>query len=455
MSSVWTVRRSATDAKIGGVCGGVAEQWAVDPVLVRVGAVLLGLSGGIGVVLYAAAWLMIPVAGETRTHLDDFLPQARRWPRGVKIVIVAAACVIGASLLAPVLPFGFGSALVLAAIWYFGYYKHRSPRDATPGAGDSGRDAGGPTGAVGAAQPEDARPRYDYFTFTGERTAFTQAAQAWQERMREYEQGFAAPRAPGWGPMTAEQTRVREADRAAYFASPDPVGLYSPTPATSGAEVAGAGVGTAVSTRRGRRGATQPARRLRLVGLIVLGLTMSALAVASRLGVPVGPTTYLAAALLVCGLTLVAAAWVGRARGILPVALLLAVATTISAVGGTNSARDGVGIENVVYTDSATIPAAQQWTSGSLTVDLSRLRVSDDRTVSLHVDSGTLTVVAPAAVRVRVVGKIDDGLLKVGPGRARWGSDLTATSDYAGTDPTGPVLTVEASVDQGLLEVRR
>ena len=52
MSSVWDVRRSTSDAKVSGVCGGVARQWGVDPVLVRVGCALLALSGGIGLVLY-------------------------------------------------------------------------------------------------------------------------------------------------------------------------------------------------------------------------------------------------------------------------------------------------------------------------------------------------------------------------------------------------------------------
>ena len=37
MSSIWTVRRSASDVKLTGLCGGVAEHWGVDPVLVRVG----------------------------------------------------------------------------------------------------------------------------------------------------------------------------------------------------------------------------------------------------------------------------------------------------------------------------------------------------------------------------------------------------------------------------------
>ena len=71
MSSIWTIRRSATDAKLTGLCGGVAQHWGVDPVLVRVGAVLLAFSGGIGIVLYLAGWLLIPRRRRDTSTLDD------------------------------------------------------------------------------------------------------------------------------------------------------------------------------------------------------------------------------------------------------------------------------------------------------------------------------------------------------------------------------------------------
>ena len=41
--------------------------------LVRVGAVLLAFSGGIGIVLYLAGWLLIPVDGRETSTLDDLL----------------------------------------------------------------------------------------------------------------------------------------------------------------------------------------------------------------------------------------------------------------------------------------------------------------------------------------------------------------------------------------------
>jgi phage shock protein PspC (stress-responsive transcriptional regulator) len=59
--------RSSEDRMIAGVCGGVAEYLGVDPTLVRIGAVLLTVAGGVGIVAYAAAWLLVPSdAGDDR-----------------------------------------------------------------------------------------------------------------------------------------------------------------------------------------------------------------------------------------------------------------------------------------------------------------------------------------------------------------------------------------------------
>ena len=126
MSSIWTVRRSATDARLAGVCAGLAEHWGVDPVLVRVGAVLLALSGGVGVVLYVAGWLLVPVAGRTSSHVQDLLGDtAERWSKEVWLALVALACVAVLAVFGRLLPFSVGPVVVVAALWYLGSARHR------------------------------------------------------------------------------------------------------------------------------------------------------------------------------------------------------------------------------------------------------------------------------------------------------------------------------------------
>ncbi len=52
--------RSKKDCIIGGVCGGIAEYFEIDPTLVRLLAVLVIFLGGAGVIAYIIAWIIIP-----------------------------------------------------------------------------------------------------------------------------------------------------------------------------------------------------------------------------------------------------------------------------------------------------------------------------------------------------------------------------------------------------------
>lgn len=56
--------RSTSDRVIGGVSGGLAEYFALDPVWFRIGFVVLALGGGSGVLIYLLMWLVIPPAPE-------------------------------------------------------------------------------------------------------------------------------------------------------------------------------------------------------------------------------------------------------------------------------------------------------------------------------------------------------------------------------------------------------
>jgi phage shock protein C len=52
--------RSRTNRVIAGVAGGLGEYFNIDPVIVRLLLVLLGVAGGNGVLLYLIAWILIP-----------------------------------------------------------------------------------------------------------------------------------------------------------------------------------------------------------------------------------------------------------------------------------------------------------------------------------------------------------------------------------------------------------
>ena len=52
--------RSITDKMLGGVCGGLAEYFSIDPVLVRLIFVLAVIFGGSGILAYIILWIIIP-----------------------------------------------------------------------------------------------------------------------------------------------------------------------------------------------------------------------------------------------------------------------------------------------------------------------------------------------------------------------------------------------------------
>ena len=53
------LRRSRDDRVIAGVCGGLGKYLGIDPVLVRIAALLLIFAGGVGILLYIIGWIAI------------------------------------------------------------------------------------------------------------------------------------------------------------------------------------------------------------------------------------------------------------------------------------------------------------------------------------------------------------------------------------------------------------
>lgn len=64
MEVVRKLRRSRRQRMISGVCGGVAEYFDVDVTLIRLLWTAFVLLEGAGIILYIAAWVIIPEAKE-------------------------------------------------------------------------------------------------------------------------------------------------------------------------------------------------------------------------------------------------------------------------------------------------------------------------------------------------------------------------------------------------------
>jgi phage shock protein PspC (stress-responsive transcriptional regulator) len=442
MSSIWTLRRSATDVKLTGLCGGVAQHWGIDPVLVRVGWALLSLSGGIGLVLYLAGWLLIPVEGSDKARADDlFGASVRRWPKELWITLVVVASLAMFAIFGSLSPFGIGPAVVIAVIWYFGFYKGRQSKA-------DGGPAAAPAADVEPATPSGPQP----VQYPGPPTPFTEAAQAWQRRIEEHMRQVAADShttaaAPEEWPSLppadkAQPTSDTEpSQHSAFLAQPDPVGLYAEPTRVAPIKMSD----------------TKSAKRLRLVSLIVLGLTLSGLGVVQGVGIALPLAAYLAAALLVIGLTLVAATWLGLARGLLPVGVLLAIAALIVTAGGPELRVPVEATYSRSYTTLAELPiSGDSEDFGKLSINLSQLAVTADASYTAHVDLGQLEVTVPKDANVVVNYTADMGAVRAYGDEVKAGSELTGqVPDPQPAQPSQHTLTLNLSVDAGNIQVQR
>ena len=89
------VLRSRDDRVIAGVCGGLGRYLGIDPVLIRLGAVVLAIAGGAGVLAYLIAWLIIPEESATEGTDRDYAPSDPRPAASGRSRMVAGIVLIG------------------------------------------------------------------------------------------------------------------------------------------------------------------------------------------------------------------------------------------------------------------------------------------------------------------------------------------------------------------------
>lgn len=66
------IYKSSRDKVLAGVCGGVAEYFNIDPVIVRLIWVIATLAGGTGLVVYIIAAIIMPQDGENNSMEREY-----------------------------------------------------------------------------------------------------------------------------------------------------------------------------------------------------------------------------------------------------------------------------------------------------------------------------------------------------------------------------------------------
>jgi phage shock protein PspC (stress-responsive transcriptional regulator) len=388
------LQRSVSDARVAGVCGGIAERYRIDPLLVRIVAVIIALSSGVGIVLYGAAWLLLPRGSEQPALVRAF-PTVDRVRSRTWIVLVAGAVVVVLVVVGSAFDVSLMPTMVVLGILYASQLRPGS-RSAVQSVPDAQTYQRMPESLPQPQWPLLAPPPGDLI--------ITTPAGPWRPTNR-------------WGqPLSAK-------DCATYFSVPDPVGLYE------------------------HRASAPPQRRSRVLA-VISGLAIAAFfAMLSLLGafVKVPPVTYLAAGLILVGVALVVGAFLGRPRG------FIAIATALILIAGFQT-MDTAGAASPTYktvTSTKEVPPEVDAAGGDYTLDLSGLRATDDTTTFIHMTTGNVVVLLPKGGNYSLTWTVTSGKVTLPDG-----TEAAGTGDLAASpDPNKPTTTISVDVLWGDLVI--
>ncbi|SCG56649.1 PspC domain-containing protein [Micromonospora inositola] len=124
---------------LAGVCAAIGRATNTDPVLWRVLLAVLGFFGGVGILIYVAAWLIIPGEGDTASPVESMLGRGRSSMSPVTVIVLSILVAVSFGY---IVTDAFRAVLLGAAILIGGALllnrEHRGP--AAPG-GPSGPPA--------------------------------------------------------------------------------------------------------------------------------------------------------------------------------------------------------------------------------------------------------------------------------------------------------------------------
>lgn len=224
-------------------------------------------------------------------------------------------------------------------------------------------------------------------------------------------------------------------------ASPPEPAAVEPATDTDTVEMTAAPV-PAVATRRKPRSVLVPVT-LSLLAILAGGLSL----------LDVSATTAVALLLLLTAGAMVVGAWRGRARWLIPIALVLSVALAAVSIIDV-PVRGGTGDVAFRPLTLEEVRSPYRLAAGQLVVDLSALDLrGTDLTVVASVAAGDLQIVVPAGARVDIDAHAGAGNLDL-LGRRFDGLDVGRQVSEAGVDGGGHVV-LRARAGAGSVEVRR
>lgn len=474
---------------LAGVCAAIGRATNTDPVLWRVLLAVLGFFGGIGILVYVAAWLIIPNEGDTASPVESMLGRGRSSMSPVTVIILGilvaasfgyivtdafravllgAAILIGGALLlnrdsrgpqpgAPVgpAPVGTPPGPVPPVSWPAPAYSAAPPTGAsatTPLAGgDPASATPSPTApAYDAPQVADAQQVSGVGTTAGQPSGTASSPQAGWPAQAPAWPTTAAPSA-GWpaAPVTGAPAPGVPTAPGGYRPPFAPHGPYaSPAP-------------PAYPPRKPPKPPKRPKERSPL-GAVTFSLIFLALGLVALLDLldvfNIGASAYFAAALATIGLGLLVGTWFGRARWLIALGLVTAAALGTATVAESYDRIRGVdGAVTWAPTDYRDLADRYENSFGDAVLDLRGIDFAKrDTQVTVAINFGQATVVVPPNVDVTTVADVNAGDATIF-GNHSGGLDgrLRESTDLGADGPGGGTLRLYIHVNAGNLEVTR
>jgi phage shock protein PspC (stress-responsive transcriptional regulator) len=460
---------------VGGVAAGLGQYLGVDPRLLRVAFGVLTLFGGAGLAMYLVAWAVVPRTGYPQAPIERFLDWVRHAPIWVQILLLIVVLLSFAN------DWSGGSGIFAAALlillgWVLFRQDTRTavaggppgPGPIGPGAGPAGPGSG-PGGSEGPGGPG-----YPPSAPGGQGPALSAAAPADAPAgpgLPPSAPSGGAPEAPPASAQVGDQPgdqpggepgelplELRAMDRpSANVFSPEafPPGAYD-TYAYAMPPAPGQAGPPAGWTPPVRRRPRSPLGRVTVAAALLGVGGAAALDAAGAINLDL--RGYLALALTVVGAGLLVGAFLGRARGLIALGLLLLppmVAVSLLRV----PVQGGVGDRLINPSSIVQIDSDYRLGAGRMVLDLSDVGFAATPTnVHATVAAGELRVIVPDETEVRVHARATGETILFGTEQGDNNGDDVRSIDVTTTSPGKPDggrLDLDLQAGLGLVRVLR
>ena len=411
-----TLRRSRTDRKLAGVSGGIGRWVGVDPLIIRILFVVLTIFGGSGILLYVLGWLLIADDGERES-------QGQRLVRGHTDGSTVSTVV-------------FGAVVLILGLVFMG-----SVLDTGPGLGGVGVILVVAVIVVLLLRNGEFRDRSD---------APAQAAYVPTSYGTAPYGPVPPPSEPGASGQTPGTAYATAGSTATQPVPPVSTGYLPPPPTQHLPPVPPVPPPPRAPKERSVLGRLTFFAALTAAGLMLLWNASSDGSADDFRAVAV-----LGTALAIVAIGLLIGAFMGRARGLIVLGVLLSLATSAAAATD-QRLSGGVGERVWAPTTVAGAERVHRLGVGDAELDLTRLPAGSDVDVEARLGVGELRVYVPADARVVVDAHVGAGNTELLGRREEGGTDLdrTVRGGPVGS-PSGTRITIEAEVGLGNLRVEQ